>query len=84
MKNPLTVKCPQCGQSSLFSQENSSRPFCSERCKLIDLGAWASESYKVPVSTQSYNEKDLETLYSELENIESAEFNITEGSKQKT
>ncbi len=29
-------------------EENPWRPFCSERCKLIDLGAWASEEYKVP------------------------------------
>jgi endogenous inhibitor of DNA gyrase (YacG/DUF329 family) len=28
-------------------EENPWRPFCSERCKLIDLGAWASEEYKV-------------------------------------
>jgi endogenous inhibitor of DNA gyrase (YacG/DUF329 family) len=33
----------------LWSADNKFRPFCSERCKLIDLGAWASESYRVPV-----------------------------------
>ena len=43
------VRCPQCGGESLWSADNKSRPFCSERCKLIDLGAWASESYRVPV-----------------------------------
>jgi uncharacterized protein len=32
----------------VFSPENPWRPFCSERCKMIDLGAWASESYRVP------------------------------------
>jgi len=32
----------------VFSPQNPSRPFCSERCKLIDLGAWASEAYRVP------------------------------------
>lgn len=43
------VRCPQCGGESLWSADNKFRPFCSERCKLIDLGAWASESYRVPV-----------------------------------
>jgi endogenous inhibitor of DNA gyrase (YacG/DUF329 family) len=32
-----------------WSRENRYRPFCSERCKLIDLGAWATEKYRVPV-----------------------------------
>ncbi|WP_153111129.1 DNA gyrase inhibitor YacG [Propionivibrio limicola] len=43
------VRCPQCGGESEWSPANKYRPFCSERCKLIDLGAWASESYRVPV-----------------------------------
>ena len=43
------VSCPQCGGESVWSPANAYRPFCSERCKLIDLGAWASESYRVPV-----------------------------------
>jgi endogenous inhibitor of DNA gyrase (YacG/DUF329 family) len=42
------VKCPRCGKPSLFTAENSSRPFCSERCKLIDLGQWADEKYAIP------------------------------------
>ena len=43
------VPCPRCGQPALFAPENKWRPFCSQRCKLIDLGQWASESYRVPV-----------------------------------
>ena len=43
------VRCPQCGGESEWSPNNLFRPFCSERCKLIDLGAWASEAYRVPV-----------------------------------
>lgn len=39
------VKCPQCGSPTLFAPENRWRPFCSERCKLIDTGAWASGAY---------------------------------------
>ena len=43
------IKCPRCGKPTSFSsKENPFRPFCSERCQLIDLGAWASEDYKVP------------------------------------
>ena len=47
-KSPRIVRCPQCGGESVWSPDNPYRPFCSERCKLIDLGAWASESYRVP------------------------------------
>jgi uncharacterized protein len=42
------VACPQCNQLSEFSPANPYRPFCSERCKLIDLGQWASENYRIP------------------------------------
>ncbi len=45
------VRCPQCGGESVWSADNPARPFCSQRCKLIDLGAWASESYRVPVQS---------------------------------
>ena len=47
-----TVPCPRCGGPSAFSAENKSRPFCSERCKLIDLGDWASERFRVPVEEE--------------------------------
>jgi hypothetical protein len=47
-----TVPCPRCGGPSAFSPENKWRPFCSERCKLIDLGAWATESYRVAAEEQ--------------------------------
>lgn len=42
------VRCPYCGQPAVFSSENPYRPFCSERCRLIDLGQWADETYRVP------------------------------------
>lgn len=41
------VRCPACGQQALYAAENRARPFCSERCRSIDLGAWANESYRV-------------------------------------
>ncbi|MGQ0547055.1 MAG: DNA gyrase inhibitor YacG [Betaproteobacteria bacterium] len=42
------VPCPRCGAPAPVSAENRWRPFCSERCRLIDLGLWASEEYRVP------------------------------------
>lgn len=45
---PWIVPCPGCGGDSLYAPENRFRPFCSERCKNLDLGAWASESFRVP------------------------------------
>jgi endogenous inhibitor of DNA gyrase (YacG/DUF329 family) len=42
-----TVRCPACGGPSLYAPENRFRPFCCERCKLHDLGAWASESFRI-------------------------------------
>ena len=47
------VKCPQGGGPSEYSPENPSRPFCSERCKLIDLGEWASNGYAIPVKNSA-------------------------------
>ncbi|WP_028603542.1 DNA gyrase inhibitor YacG [Ottowia thiooxydans] len=46
---PRTVRCPACSGPSLYSPENIFRPFCSERCKMHDLGAWASESFRMEV-----------------------------------
>ena len=45
---PLTVKCPNCGCSVPWLPEQQSKPFCSERCKLIDLGEWAMEEKRIP------------------------------------
>jgi endogenous inhibitor of DNA gyrase (YacG/DUF329 family) len=41
------VLCPGCAKPVPWSTENPFRPFCSERCKLIDLGQWATEQYRV-------------------------------------
>ena len=42
------IVCPTCKKENTWTPENSFRPFCSERCKLIDLGEWAAESRKIP------------------------------------
>ncbi len=60
------VRCPQCGKSSEYSSRNSFRPFCSERCRLIDLGEWAEGSYKVPTEMHEMTPEELELLEKEF------------------
>ncbi|HEB74894.1 MAG TPA: DNA gyrase inhibitor YacG [Nitrospirae bacterium] len=43
----MKIRCPICKTETTW-EENPWRPFCSERCKLIDLGTWASEEYRIP------------------------------------
>ena len=47
MSKPPVVACPTCGKEMEWDTSNRFRPFCSERCKLIDLGKWANEEYRV-------------------------------------
>jgi endogenous inhibitor of DNA gyrase (YacG/DUF329 family) len=49
---PKTVACPHCGAPVAWTPESRWRPFCSERCKMIDAGAWASEAYRAPVDAE--------------------------------
>lgn len=42
------VKCPTCDKEVEWSTASTFRPFCSERCRLIDLGEWASEKHAIP------------------------------------
>ena len=44
---PLKVKCPTCRKETAL-EGNPHRPFCSDRCRLIDLGAWVQERYRIP------------------------------------
>lgn len=55
------VKCPQCGKKTEFT-ENEHRPFCSERCKLLDFGAWADEEFRLPSESGSLDESDIEAI----------------------
>jgi endogenous inhibitor of DNA gyrase (YacG/DUF329 family) len=52
------VACPRCGKLTAFAPDNKWRPFCSERCKMIDLGAWATESYRMPAEDQTSEEEE--------------------------
>lgn len=53
---PRVVRCPACGGDSVYAPTNPYRPFCSQRCKNMDLGAWASESFRVPEKPPSEDE----------------------------
>ena len=63
------VKCPTCGRKTEYSG-NEFRPFCSERCKLIDFGAWADEEFALPSQTESLAEEDLAQIERALQEKE--------------
>ena len=46
------VTCPACQGPSLYAASNAYRPFCSARCKGVDLGAWANEEFRLPAIDQ--------------------------------
>ena len=53
------VRCPHCGPRAKATQENPWRPFCSRRCKLIDLGAWFEEEHRIAGdSERSFDRED--------------------------
>jgi endogenous inhibitor of DNA gyrase (YacG/DUF329 family) len=55
------VKCPHCGKEIEFSG-NEFRPFCSDRCKLLDFGAWADEEYALPTESTELTEEDFDQI----------------------
>ena len=56
-----TVACPSCGVAVPWEPQQRFRPFCSERCKLIDLGAWANEQYRVNTQEQESGNQQPES-----------------------
>ena len=50
----MQLRCPIC-RSVVTWEENEFRPFCSERCKMIDLGEWAAERYRIPLKENEPN-----------------------------
>ncbi len=63
-KAPLQVDCPTCKTKVEWIESSSFRPFCSERCQMIDLGAWSSEEYAIPVEIKDeWSETDLSKGY---------------------
>ncbi len=60
------VKCPTCEKMTEYSG-NEFRPFCSERCKLIDFGAWADEEFGLPTEQSELTEEDIREIEKEFE-----------------
>lgn len=65
------IRCPRCQQETVFSEQNPFRPFCSERCKTLDLGAWATENYRIPDTENSHSNN--KSNKNEAENSEDSE-----------
>lgn len=55
------VKCPSCEKEVEYTG-NEFRPFCSERCKMLDFGAWVDEEYALPSETSSLTEEDIDKI----------------------
>jgi endogenous inhibitor of DNA gyrase (YacG/DUF329 family) len=53
-----SLRCPHCGKPASATADNAFRPFCSERCKLIDLGAWLGEAHRLPLATPPDDTQD--------------------------
>lgn len=47
------ITCSTCQKKHHYNNQSKCRPFCSERCKLIDLGAWSQETYRIPVNNSA-------------------------------
>lgn len=62
----LEVDCPQCGMPVAWGPESTYRPFCSKRCQLLDLGAWADESHRIS-GESAMDEADIETLLAQAD-----------------
>ena len=54
------VECPTCGKPVAWVAENKWRPFCSERCKLVDLGDWAAERHVIPGNPSEATSDEVE------------------------
>lgn len=54
----MKIKCPKCGRVTEF-ESNPYRPFCGERCKMIDLGKWMSEAYHVPLENEENEDEPI-------------------------
>ena len=62
----MLVECPHCGKQVEYGG-NEFRPFCSERCKMIDFGAWADEEYALPAESNEMTEEDIAALEKAVE-----------------
>ena len=58
-KKTVVVACSHCAAEVMWDSESRFRPFCSERCKMIDLGQWANEKYRIPENAPTDQDGDL-------------------------
>jgi hypothetical protein len=58
----MKVRCPSCKKEAIW-EGNPHRPFCSERCRLIDLGQWASEDYRIAGEQANLPDTEDEETY---------------------
>ena len=61
----MKVKCPICRKRNEWN-DNPYRPFCSKRCKLMDLGAWAADKYKIEGNIDGDDSHDYQSLEKEI------------------
>ncbi len=54
----MMIRCPICLKMATW-EENRWRPFCSERCKMVDLGNWASDAYRIPGKPENSDDDDI-------------------------
>ena len=59
----MQVRCPTCRIKHEYRVQSAFRPFCSERCRLIDVGAWSQESFRIPV----VEEHDTLSVHTQLD-----------------
>lgn len=60
MTKKIHTNCPNCGKKDTWHADNHFRPFCTERCKLIDLGEWASETRRIagdPIDPNAHSDE---------------------------
>jgi len=60
LENPTTINCPHCGAAVAWTAVSKYKPFCSERCRLIDLGDWLLEKHAIPDTPLPENQDDTE------------------------
>ena len=63
MKKAKTVSCPTCNADVVWSEDSPYRPFCSKRCRLIDLGEWLDEEKRISGDPHFPPEDDSSSLH---------------------
>jgi uncharacterized protein len=56
----MRVPCPKCGAETDLSAANTNRPFCSERCRNLDLHAWATDQYRIDANAPAVDDEGLQ------------------------